>query len=67
MKGQFLLALLSMACNATDLPDINQAEFMGFAGAFNKHYRTTEELVERMQVYSENKAIIDELKANDQS
>ena len=56
-----------MACNATDLPDINQAEFMGFAGAFNKHYRTTEELVERMQVYSENKAIIEELKANDRS
>lgn len=40
---------------------------MGFAGSFNKHYRTTEELVERMQVYSQNKAIIEELKANDQS
>ena len=37
---------------------------MLFAGKFNKHYKSTEELADRIGIYLENKAVVEGLQAN---
>ena len=37
---------------------------MGFAGTYNKHYKTTEQLADRIGIYLENKYIVQGLQTH---
>ena len=60
----FSLALLASVSLAGHLPGNDEKEFMLFAGKFNKHYKSTEELADRIGIYLENKAVVEGLQAN---
>ena len=56
MKSQFSLALLASISRASSLPQGAQPEFLSWAGKFNKNYRTTEDVADRIGIWLENKA-----------
>ena len=64
MNTKFSLALLASAVMArVRLDTSGKAEFQEFIGTFNKDYGSTSEMNNRMQVWLENKKIVDGLNA----
>ena len=64
MNTKYSLALLASAVMARGRLDTSgSAEFQEFIGTFNKDYGTTDEMNDRMQVWLENKKIVDGLNA----
>ena len=64
MKTQFSLALLASVSLGSALPNGDEAEFLGFAGQFNKHYRSTQEMADRIGIWQQNKAKVDSLRVH---
>ena len=64
MKTQFSLALLASVSLGSALPNNDEAEFLGFAGQFNKHYRSTQEMADRIGIWQQNKAKVDRLRVH---
>ena len=56
---------MAYASARTLLPGSDQADFQTFAAQFNKHYSTTGQMNQRMNVWLQNKATVDQL--NDQN
>ena len=65
MNSTFSLALLASVSLAGSLPSMDEKEFLGFAGQYNKHYKTTEQLADRIGIYLENKSIVQGLQGHD--
>ena len=65
MNTKFSLALLASAAMARVRLGTSggRAEFQDFIGTFNKDYGSTDEMNDRMQVWLENKKIVDGLNA----
>lgn len=56
MKTQFSIALIAAVISAKKLKTAkDEEEFLEFAGKFNKHYRNTEQMADRMEVFKANK------------
>ena len=68
MKSYFAIALLATAILAkVRLPSMEENEFLEFAGKFNKHYKDTKTMEERIQCWKDNKERVAKLKANGKS
>ena len=64
MNTKFSLALLASAVMArVRLDTSGRAEFQDFIGTFNKDYGSTNEMNERMQIWLDNKKVVDDLNA----
>ena len=65
MNNKFSLALLASAAMARVRLGTSggRAEFQDFIGTFNKNYGSTDEMNDRMQIWLENKKVVDGLNA----
>ena len=58
MQSTFTIALLASVSFASSLPGDAKLEFLGFAGTYNKDYKSTEEMADRIGIYFGNKRVV---------
>ena len=55
MQTTFTIALVASVSFAGSLPNNDQNEFLGFVGTYNKNYKSTEDMANRIGIYLGNK------------
>ena len=55
MQTTFTIALIASVSFAGSLPNNDHNEFLCFVGTYNKNYKSTEELADRIGIYLGNK------------
>ena len=65
MQTTFTIALVASVSFAGSLPNNDQNEFLGFVGKYNKNYKSTDELADRIGIYLGNKQTVQGMQAHD--
>ena len=65
MQTTFTITLIASVSFAGSLPNNDQSEFLGFVGTYNKNYKNTEELADRIGIYLGNKKKVQGMQAHD--
>ena len=65
MQTTFTIALIASVSFAGSLPNNDDSEFFGFIGTYNKNYKSTEELADRIGIYLGNKQKVQGMQAHD--
>ena len=65
MQTTFTIALIASVSLAGSPPNNDDSEFFGFIGTYNKNYKSTEELADRIGIYLGNKQKVQGMQAHD--
>ena len=64
MQTTFTIALVASVSFAGSLPNNDQNEFLGFVGTYNKNYKSTEDMANRIGIYLGNKQKVQGMQAH---
>ena len=65
MQTTFTIALVASVSFASSQNQEAEIEFIGFAGTYNKNYKSTEEMADRIGIYLGNKQKVQSMQAHD--